>query len=127
MINGRPYGVVSGFQWKSITPKRAIYAIDSVDPVELAITNTKITGTLSVYRTNGDGGAQGWGIGAPYESLSREKYFSVMLVDRATDRVLFEARYCSLVDEAWSVPSRGIITGSLSFEALSWSNEVKES
>jgi hypothetical protein len=81
---------------------------------------------MSIYRTVGDGGAEGGGMTAPAEELPREKYFSVLLVDRgASDAVIFQADDCSLTSQAWSVPSRGIVTGSLEFEALTWSNEVK--
>lgn len=95
-------------------------------PYELAPTQGKITASMKVYRTVGDGGAEGAGMTATFEEVARERYFSVMLVDRgAQDTVLFQADNCSLVSQAWSVPTRGIITGSLEFEALMWSNDVK--
>lgn len=125
MVNGRPYGVVTAFQWNSTTPKKEFYGLDSVDPFEIGATITKITGTISVYRTNGDGGAEGWGLATTYDDLSREKYFSLMLVDRATDRVLFQADYCSVTSQAWNVPPKGVITGQIQFTALTWNNEVR--
>lgn len=125
-INGRPYGRVSEFSFRSMSPRRALFGLDSMHPYELAPTQGKITASMKVYRTVGDGGAEGAGMTATFEEVARERYFSVMLVDRgAQDTVLFQADNCSLVSQAWSVPTRGIITGSLEFEALMWSNDVK--
>ena len=125
-VNGKPFGKVRDFNFKSLTPRRALYGIDSTDPYELAPTTGKITATLSLYRTVGDGGAEGGGMAASLEDLSKEKYFSVLLVDRgAQDSVIFQADFCSLSSQIWSIPARGIITGSLEFEALTWSNDVK--
>jgi hypothetical protein len=125
-VNGRPYGRVSEFSFRSMSPRRALFGLDSMHPYELAPTQGKITASMKVYRTVGDGGAEGAGMTATFEEVVRERYFSVMLVDRgAQDTVLFQADNCSLVSQAWSIPTRGIITGSLEFEALMWSNDVK--
>jgi hypothetical protein len=125
-VNGKQFGRVQAFNFRSLTPRKALYGIDSTDPYELAPTIGKITASMSVFRTVGDGGAEGGGMAATMEDLSKEKYFSVMLVDRgAQDSIIFQADYCSLSSQAWSIVSRGIITGSLEFEALTWSNDVK--
>lgn len=124
-VNGKPFGVCTNFQWQSATPKKALYGLDQIDPFELGVTTTKITGTVGVYRTDGDGGAEGWGLGATYEDLSREKYFSLLLVDRASDRVIFQADYCSLVVQSWNIPAKGVVTGQFQFEALKWNNEIR--
>jgi hypothetical protein len=122
-INNKLYSRVSNFTWDSQTINKAIYALDSNDPFELGATQTKIGGTVSVYRLHGDGGAQGAGMVPEYASLSRGKYFSITLIDRFNNQVLFNASNCVLQSETWSVPSKGIITGSLRFEAIDWSNE----
>jgi len=125
-INGKPFGRCSDFNFRAITPRRAIYGIDSLTPYELAPSQTKVTASMKVYRTVGDGGAEGVGMAAPYEHVQLEKYFSVMLVDRgAMDTVIFQADFCSITGQSWSIPVRGIITGSLEFEALAWNNDVK--
>lgn len=125
MVNGRPFGVVTAFQWNSATPKKEFYGIDSPDPYEIGATQTKITGTISVYRTNGDGGAEGWGLATTFDDISREKYFSLMLIDRATNRVLFQADFCSVTSQSWNVPPKGVVTGQIQFAALTWNNEVR--
>ena len=123
-VNGTPYGRVSGFSFRSATPRRALYGLDVIDPQELAPTQTKISGTLKLYRTVGDGGAEGAGMVANFEDLPREKYFTLQLVDRGSDKVIFQAQKCSVTMQAWDFPRKGVVTGSLEFEAITWNNEV---
>lgn len=124
-LNGKPFGRVKSFQFGSDTPKKAIYGLDSSEPFELMPTVTKVTGKMSLYRTVGDAGAEGAAIATSYELLPREKYFSVQLVERASDTVIFEASYCSIIRQSWSAPEKGIVTGEIDFEAIDWSNEIK--
>lgn len=124
-INGQLFGRVSNFQFRSQTTRKPLYALDSVDPVELAVTQSRVTGTMQLYRTVGDGGAEGAGIAANFDDLPREKYFTVQLIERGSDTILFQAELCSVVSQTWNFPSKGLITGSVEFEAISWSNEIK--
>src|SRR5258708_7371859 len=89
-INGRYLGQVSGFRFTSTTSKKAIVGVDSAQPYELAATVTRITGTLRLYRTLGDGGAEGVGLTPSLEEVPREKYFSILLTERGSDTVLFK-------------------------------------
>lgn len=123
-VNGTQFGRVAGFTWRSSTARRALYGLDLVDPQELAPTQAKVTGLLRLYRTVGDGGAEGAGMAASFEDLPREKYFTVQLIDRGSDKVLFQAQLCSVVSQSWEIQSKGIVTGQLEFEAISWSNEI---
>ena len=123
-INGRPFGRVTDFQWNYSTPKRELRGIDVVEPVELAVTSGSISCTFSLLRRIADGGAEGAGMAALMENLPREKYFTVMLLERTTDTVLFRADFASVTSQSWSVPARGRVTGSISFSCLSWNNEV---
>ena len=124
-LNGRQYACVSGFSWNSSTPKKKIYGIDSMLPSELAPTTASITGQLQLYRLIGDGGIQGPGMAANFEAASREKYFTLQLIERRSDTCIFSAQYCSVESESWQAPAKGLITGTMSFSALSWTNEVK--
>lgn len=124
-VNNRPYGAVTGFSFSSLTPRTAIMGLDSVDPFELAPTLTKVTGSIAVVRTLYDGGAQGAGMTGSFERLPREKYFSLVLVEKKSDTVIFRADYCSVVQEKWDFPSREKAHGSIEFEALSWVNEFE--
>lgn len=124
-INGKLYGRCSHFAWDSATQHKPIYGLDTADPFELAAAQTKIAGTMTVFRLHSDGGAQGVGMVPKYEDMPRGKYFSISLIDRSNDLQLFEARYCVVQSESWSVPAKGVITGSVHFEGIDWSNEVR--
>ena len=84
-----------------------------------------MTGKIGLFRTVGDGGIEGSGFTANYEQLSREKYFSLALIERTSDTVIFRADYCSVISQDWDASERSILRGSLEFEALDWSNEFR--
>jgi len=124
-VNGRPFGRVADFKWDSATPLREIRGIDSMEPFELAKTVSRVTGSMTIYRLSGDGGAEGAGLIAPVSELSREKYVSLVLVERNTNKVLFETPKAQISNQSWTVPTRGYVMGSLQFEAIGYSNEVR--
>lgn len=125
-INNRQFGYAINFRWESATPRRAIYAIDSGEPYELAPTTTRISGSMAIYRTIDGGGLEGPGIVANLDNIPREKYFSLALIERSSGLQIFRADQCSVISQSWEVPSRGVMTGSFTFEALSWNNEVEQ-
>jgi hypothetical protein len=124
-INGQNYGRVTSFSWSASTPHRAIRGIDSLEAQELAPASVTVTGTMSLYRIVGDGGLEGTGVAANIVDIPREKYFTIQLIDRGSDLVIFEAQQCLVQSQSWNVPSRGTVTGSVTFEALNWNNESR--
>jgi hypothetical protein len=126
-INGTAFGRVSGFQWTSTVVQKAIHALDSLAAYELAPGQAKVMGTVQVYRLAGDGGAEGAQITTQFQDLVRQNYFTVALVQRDNEAILFSANKCALVSQSWNAPTKGFITGSINFEALDWENEVAPS
>lgn len=124
LINGVPFGKVADFSYSSETPSREIYCVDQIEMFEAAPMTAKINGGMTIYRLSGDGGAEGVGLTVSFPELSRAKYFSLSILDRSTSQIIFKANKCFLTSQAWSLPSRGIITGHLAFGAITWSNEV---
>lgn len=122
-VNGQPYSKVSSFAWESRTSSKPIYGIDSPDPYELGPTQTHLSGTLNVYRTLMDKGAQGAGIVPSFEEFVNGKYFALTIIDRSTDTLIFQSDSCMLQSESWSAASRSVMSGSLSFEAITWTNQ----
>ncbi len=123
-INGNLYGQVFSFNWSSSTPHREINGIDSPITVELAPTRGRCQGNIGLYRVTGDGGTEGVGATFPYSDLPRGQYFTLALVDRATGMYLFRANYCTGEQQQWQVAVKSLMTGSLSFKALTWNNEI---
>lgn len=122
-VNGSLYGKVTGFRFTSAVNRRVLHSIDTLEPFELTPGPTKISGQIRLLRLIDDGGAEG-AFTAHFNNLSAEQYFSFVLLDRGTGVVIFKASQCSILNQSWEFPSKGIVTGSIEFEALDWSNEV---
>lgn len=123
-INGLFFGRVFGFSWESFTPQKEIFGLDQTEAFELADTTARCSFQIQLYRTAGDGGAQGAGVSNQYPDLSRSKYFTVVLVDRGSNTVIFQANSCKTERESWNVPLKNFVTGQLECKALDWTNEV---
>lgn len=123
-INNSPFALCANIAFNSETPRKNIYSIDSLQPVELLQGPTQCGGTLQVYRLKRSGGIEGAGLSAHFNDLIKEKYFSILLIDRSTDSVLFRADSCSVISQSWNV-GRNYVLGTISFSALNWSNEVQ--
>jgi hypothetical protein len=124
-VNGEMYGKVRAFNWNVETPRKDIHGIDALIPFELAIGTSRVSGTMSVYRLARDGGAEGAGMIATTDALSREKYFGMVLVDISTGYVVFQADHCSVDSQTWSADAKGVVTGQLTWSAMAWNNEVR--
>ncbi len=123
-MNGEMYAKVQSFHWTVDTPRRDLRGVDAIIPFELAIATSKVNGSMSVFRLSQDGGAEGAGMIAPTDALSREKYFTMALVDISSGYVIFQADHCSIDSQTWMADAKGIITGQLTWSAMAWSNEV---
>ena len=123
-INNRAVGVVTSFSWTSSTPRRKIHCIDIPYPVELAATTSDISWQMQLVRTIGDGGAQGIGIATESGLISREKYFTIQLIERTSNLTIFRADYCQTDSENWSVAPKGLMMGNISGSGIAWANET---
>lgn len=124
-VNGNLYGRVRSFSFNASTMHEAEYALDSSDPFELSAGRTKVSGKLGVWRTIGDAGAEGAHMATRFEDITKGKYFSLTLIDRTSDMVVFECRYAKVQNQSWTVQERGIMTGEIDFEGLDFSNELR--
>lgn len=123
-INGRLLGRVAEFSWNGEAAHKAARGVDDPTAQEFMPTTLGMSGTMRILRTIGDGGAQGAGITVPQSLVSREKYFTVVLVERETDSTLFRATECVANSESWAVVAKGIVQGNISFVGRTWSNEA---
>lgn len=123
-INGKAFGRATGFSWKSDTSRRAVYALDSIDPYDIQPTTTKITGRVDCIRTINDGGLEGAGIVGTFHDIPREKWVSLMLVERSTGTVIFKSDNVQVAHQSWNIGLKAVVSGSFEFEAIDWSNEA---
>jgi len=117
-VNGHLWANVRRFAFRASPQHREQYGLDSLLPVELIPTRYNVSGTMQMYRQHEDGGLEGQGLMAGSEDLPLEKYVTLTLVDRLTDKVLFRSDFVKFIDQNWDMPARGIVSGSASFIAI---------
>lgn len=123
-VNGQPFGRVVKFRWTSITPRKKSRVIDILFPVELIPLATEVGWEMQVIRTMADGGAQGAGLAVQQQHLSKEKYCTLLLVDRRTDTTLFKSDYNNADMESWEVTPKNLMLGSIAGSGIIWTNET---
>lgn len=123
-VNGKKFGRCTSFSWSANTAHREIGGIDSPLPYELAPTRQSVTMQMGLLRTVADGGVEGAGMISHGEDIPTSQYFTVALVERVTDTVVFRADFCSVESQSWQVAAKGVMSGDVSIRALTWSNEV---
>jgi|SRR5665213_61476 len=124
LVNAVPYGRVTAIDWDIMTPIDELRGVDSPQPYELANSTTSVGGTLYVLRTLNDGGAEGAGLTAPLIDVGKTRYVSLVLLERRSNRVLFQSQRCAISGQSWSVPERGIVKGSVTFVSIDAVNEA---
>lgn len=126
-VNGKLLGRVTSFSWTSTTPRKKIRGVDIPHPLELAATTTDVSWNMGVLRTVGDGGMQGAGmIAAQQADVVREKYFTLLLIERSSNLVLFKADYCNTDSENWSINAKAIMSGQVTGSGIVWNNETAQ-
>ena len=124
-INGRFVGEITGIQLSQSTSHASRMGLDSLTPYALDPASAHVSGTVSVLRRHASGGLEGRGIVAPFRHIPIEKYFSMLLVDRATGKRFFQADFCKVTSQSWSMGARQRVEGSFSFDALDAANEAE--
>jgi len=123
-INGKLIGRVTALSLNPASPRKEARGIDIAYAQELMPTTVGVSGTIELLRVTGDGGAEGMGIVAQQPDIVREKYFTLLLIERQFGTTLFKADLCSAVSQNWRMASRQFIIGSVSFIGVTFSNEV---
>lgn len=123
-LNNQVYARVAEISFQNMEPAREVQTIDTLLPAEEVPGPVRCRVTMRVYRLRRDGGAQGAGATTTWPDITRQKYAAVLVVDRVTDAVLFRADRCKMVSEDWPI-GRALLVGTLTFQILSWSNEVQ--
>lgn len=122
-VNGKLFGRVASLGFGAETPQRELRVVDTLEPAELIPQGCSVRGNLTIYRLHRDGGIEAAGLAAAWADQTRQKYFSLMVVDRVTDTVLFRADHCATTAQSWNA-GRGFVMGTVAFVGLNWSNET---
>lgn len=126
-INNHLLGECAGISTEIDSPRQELHTVDILQPAELTQMATRVSGSLQVYRIRRGGGAEAQGMIATFQDLTREKYFSILVLDRMTDTVVFRADNCSVTRQVWNVELRKLVMGTINFQSITWSNEVAPS
>jgi hypothetical protein len=106
-----------------MTPRRELRGIDTLQSVEFIPISANVKGTLQIYRLHQDGGIEAAGLAATFDSLTREKYASLMVIDRATDTTIVQIDKFCVQNQAWSFSPKALIVGTITWAGLNYINE----
>jgi hypothetical protein len=123
-INSVPFARCCGLTLDIYTPRKELRGIDTLEIVELAPTGASVQGQLQVYRFHRDGGIEAAGLAATFDSLTREKYASVMVLDRSTDTVLVQVNKFCVQHQHWSITPKSFVIGTVSFTGMDYNNDA---
>lgn len=123
-INNRFIGEVVDFSYAASAQKRPVYGIDATEPFEFVPGITSVRGRVTVLRPAGLGSLEGYGVVSSFEDAAREKYVSIMLLDRQNQMPVFQSDRAVITSQNWQVRARGLMTGSYEFEGFKWINEA---
>lgn len=122
-INGKLFAICTGFRFTEDFGRHEIFGIDQYTPFELAPGQSSVKGSIDCIRLRQDGGIEGYGVAAPQSVRLLEKYFSLAIVDRSTDTIIFAIDDATVSNQTWQVSAKGDLTGSFMFQGITWSNE----
>lgn len=120
-FNGELLGIAETFDYAVDYGRKEIRVIDTLLPIEEAPTQVAVGGSFSVWRTDNTAGLEGLGVVARDFALSRERYFSIRVVNRQTDTIVFKCDMASVKNQSWSVQAQGLMKGTFSFSGIGWS------
>lgn len=125
LINSVPFARCSGLTYDVSSPRREVHGIDVLPPVELIPTSLSIHGTVQMYKIHGDGGNEASGLVATWNSMTREKYFSLLVLDRVTDTVLVQVDKCVVTNQSWVIQPKSFVIGTVAFSGFDYSNDTQ--
>jgi len=105
--------------WIRSQSLKTIYEVDSPIAKEIAPTTISVSGTLTGLRIRGSSGLDGakiMNIANP-ELVFTQKYVTIEIVDRLTDRTLYTFTDAVFDSDSWRAENRSLMAFSASFKA----------
>jgi hypothetical protein len=119
-INNTLAGYVTGFSYTINTQHRSIEAIDNVQTQELAVSNYNIQASFSVISSRVLLGLEGAGVAVYADQLPRHKYLDIVLLDRVSERIVFQAINAVIETQSWTAQAKGLMTGQFTVKAIAF-------
>lgn len=122
-INNSLAGYVTGFNYSVVTNHRAIEAIDNVQAQELAPSSYSVAASFSIISSRVLMGLEGAGVAVYADQLPRHKYLDIVLLDKVTGRIVFQAINAVIDAQSWTAQAKGLMSGQFSVKALSFTSD----
>lgn len=126
MINSVKIANVAGMNYEISSPKKELRGIDILEPIELIPMGVSFSGSMMLYRLHRDGGAEALGIIPTWNQMTKGKYFSIIIKDRATDTILLQASKCEVQKQSWRVEPKSHVMGTIQFSGIKYNNEAED-
>lgn len=123
-LNSTKLGVATRYSCRPAVGYKPIETVDSIDPAELAVTRSSVTGSISLLRTAGDGGVEGLAASAVFDAVVRQKYNSILIKDRVTNLTILLVRRVVIAGQDWEVAVKQFMEGTVSYTGILWANET---
>jgi len=108
-----------------MSPQKELHGIDVLQPTELITTGLSLHGTLQLYKLHDDAGIEAAGLIPTWSSMTRGKYFSLMVLDRSSDGVIVQVDKCCVVSQNWRIVPKSFVMGTVTFTGFSYSNNAE--
>jgi hypothetical protein len=122
-INNSLAGYVTGFNYSINTQHRSIEAVDNVQAQELAPSTYTVTASFQMVSSRVLMGLEGAGIGVYADQLPRHKYLDIVILDRVTERIVFQAVKAVVETQSWTAQAKGLLSGQFTVKALSFMSD----
>lgn len=125
-INNTLAGYVTSIQYTVNTAHRKIDAIDNIQSQELAVANYEVSANIGLVSSRILMGLEGAGITTSADKLPILKYLSIVVLDKVTDRIVFEAQKAVVESQSWTVQAKGLLTGQFAIKAIGFSTDATQ-
>lgn len=116
-VNNQLFGRVASIDLDQTTPLKEIQTVDYLGSIEIANMNVTGGGSMVIYKTKRDGGIEASGFVARWQDLSRQKYFSLLLIDRSSDTVIYRADKNMVASQKWHY-GQELVLGVVTFRSI---------
>ena len=124
-LNSVPLARTCGLTCNMESPRKPIHGIDCLEPLELLPVSLSVNGTLQIYRLHSDWGAEAAGLLATWSKLTKEKYASLMVLDRATDSVIIQVDKFCVTSQNWVFQPKAYVMGTIAWTGFGYSNSAE--
>lgn len=101
------------------------YGLDEAGAAEFSPGTRRVFGEIGLVRVVGDGGPEGYGLGAPILLAPRQRYQTLEIVERQSGLAILSCQGKVVFGkQSWRSAVKGLQQGTMTFRADGWVTEV---